>query len=61
MGKKTPKLEHRATPGDHSTQLVFLFAVGNEVFLDSFLISIAALPGNIWTMVHMDKLGKSNC
>jgi len=33
-------------------------SVGNEVFLDSFLISIAALPGNIWTMVHMDKLGR---
>jgi len=33
-------------------------SVGNEVFLNSFLISIAALPGNIWTMVHMDKLGR---
>ena len=33
-------------------------SVGNEVFLDSFLISIAALPGNVWTMVHMDKLGR---
>jgi len=32
--------------------------VGNEVFLNSFLISIAALPGNVWTMVHMDKLGR---
>jgi len=33
-------------------------SVGNEVFLNSFLISIAALPGNIWTMIHMDKLGR---
>ena len=33
-------------------------SVGNEVFLNSFLISIAALPGNVWTMVHMDKLGR---
>ena len=32
--------------------------VSNEVFVNSFLISIAALPGNVWTMVHMDKLGR---
>jgi len=32
--------------------------VSNEVFINSFLISIAALPGNVWTMVHMDKLGR---
>lgn len=29
-----------------------------SVFLNSFLISISALPGNIWTMVQMDKLGR---
>ena len=28
------------------------------MFINSFLISIAALPGNVWTMVHMDKLGR---
>ena len=28
------------------------------MFVNSFLISIAALPGNVWTMVHMDKLGR---
>lgn len=29
-----------------------------DVFFNSFLISISALPGNVWTMVHMDKLGR---
>ena len=24
----------------------------------SFLISISAAPGNVWSMVHMDKLGR---
>ena len=30
----------------------------DSVYLDSFLISLSALPGNVWTMVHMDKLGR---
>lgn len=30
----------------------------NDVFLNSFLISISALPGNVWTIVQMDKLGR---
>ena len=29
-----------------------------KVFTDSFLISISALPGNIWTIICMDKLGR---
>ncbi|TRY68645.1 hypothetical protein TCAL_07687 [Tigriopus californicus] len=29
-----------------------------EVFINSFIISLAALPGNIWTIWHMDKLGR---
>ncbi len=30
----------------------------NEVFVNSFIISIAALPGNVWTIWQMDKLGR---
>jgi hypothetical protein len=30
----------------------------NQVFLNSFLISISAFPGNLWTIFHMDKLGR---
>ena len=30
----------------------------SEVFLNSFIISLSALPGNIWTIYHMDKLGR---
>jgi len=33
-------------------------SVSNDVFVNSFLISISAAPGNIWTMIHMDKLGR---
>ena len=29
-----------------------------EVFINSFIISLAAAPGNVWTIVHMDKLGR---
>jgi hypothetical protein len=32
--------------------------LSSEVFSNSFLISISALPGNIWTIFHMDKLGR---
>ena len=31
---------------------------GQSVFFNSFVISISALPGNVWSMVHMDKLGR---
>ena len=31
---------------------------GSDVFLNSFIISCAALPGNIWTILQMDKLGR---
>jgi len=30
----------------------------NDVFLNSFIISLAALPGNVWTILQMDKLGR---
>ena len=30
----------------------------DEVFINSFIISIAAAPGNLWTIVAMDKLGR---
>ena len=31
---------------------------GNQVYIDSFLVSISALPGNIWCICHMDKFGR---
>ena len=40
------------------TQLESSCNVDSQVFLDQFLISLAAAPGNIWTMVHMDRLGR---
>ena len=30
----------------------------DEVFINSFIISIAAAPGNLWTILSMDKLGR---
>ena len=30
----------------------------DSVFINSFIISISAAPGNIWTIFHMDKLGR---
>jgi VNT family MFS transporter (synaptic vesicle glycoprotein 2) len=30
----------------------------NQVFLNSFIISISAAPANLWTIYHMDKLGR---
>lgn len=32
--------------------------IDSSVFLNSFLISLAAAPGNVWTMIHMDKFGR---
>ena len=29
-----------------------------EVFINSFIISLAAAPTNLWTIYHMDKLGR---
>jgi len=29
-----------------------------EVFVNAFIIASAALPANIWTIIHMDKLGR---
>ena len=31
---------------------------GEKVFINSIIISLAAAPGNLWTIVHMDKLGR---
>merc|ERR1719397_620660 len=30
----------------------------NQVFINSFIISLSAAPANIWTIFHMDKLGR---
>ena len=30
----------------------------SEVFINSLYISLAAAPGNLWSIVHMDKLGR---
>ena len=30
----------------------------SEVFLNSIYVSLAAAPGNIWSIIHMDKLGR---
>lgn len=30
----------------------------SDVYINSFIISISALPGNIWTILQMDKLGR---
>ena len=30
----------------------------NQVFINSFIISISAAPSNLWTILHMDKLGR---
>ena len=30
----------------------------SKVFINSLYISLAAAPGNLWSIVHMDKLGR---
>jgi len=30
----------------------------NQVFINSFIISLSAAPANLWTIVHMDTLGR---
>ena len=30
----------------------------DQVFINSFIISISAAPSNFWTIMHMDKLGR---
>lgn len=30
----------------------------NQVFINAFIVAIAPLPANLWTIVHMDKLGR---
>ncbi len=32
--------------------------LSSDVFLNSFIISLSALPGNIWSIWQMDKLGR---
>ena len=29
-----------------------------EVFINSIYVSLAAAPGNVWSIIHMDKLGR---
>ena len=36
----------------------FFFALDRQVFINSFILAIAPLPTNIWTIFHMDKLGR---
>lgn len=47
------KIEN-ATKIDHCTSSI----PDQEVFVNSFIISISAAPANIWTIYHMDKLGR---
>lgn len=30
----------------------------DQVFINAFIVAIAPLPANIWTIFHMDKLGR---
>ena len=30
----------------------------NQVFINSFIISLSAAPANLWTIIHMDTLGR---
>jgi VNT family MFS transporter (synaptic vesicle glycoprotein 2) len=30
----------------------------NQVFINAFIVAIAPLPANVWTIFHMDKLGR---
>ena len=30
----------------------------SEVFINAFIVALAPLPANIWTIYHMDKLGR---
>ena len=35
-----------------------LYIPGDEVFINSFIVSLSALPSNLWTIFCMDKLGR---
>ena len=35
-----------------------LYIPGDEVFINSFIVSLSALPSNIWTIFCMDRLGR---
>ena len=35
-----------------------LYIPEDEVFINSFIVSLSALPSNLWTIFHMDKLGR---
>jgi len=30
----------------------------DQVFINAFIVAVAPLPANIWTIFHMDKLGR---
>ncbi len=34
------------------------FVPDEKVFINSIYVSLAAAPGNIWSIAHMDKLGR---
>ena len=46
------------TAGDDPVDPCSVPLPGNQVYIDSFLVSISALPGNIWCIIHMDKFGR---
>ena len=45
-------------PEDDQTINCDVYIPKDEVFINSFIISLAAAPGNLWTIVSMDKLGR---
>ena len=48
-------------PAEESDEESFncaLYIPGDEVFINSFIVSLSALPSNLWTIFCMDKLGR---
>merc|ERR1719495_1905457 len=50
-------MENPATTNSSST-LCSSNIPDQEVFVNSFIISLSAAPTNLWTIFHMDKLGR---
>eukprot|EP00092_Neocalanus_flemingeri_P039522 GFUD01043036.1.p1 GENE.GFUD01043036.1~~GFUD01043036.1.p1 ORF type:complete len:573 (+),score=163.98 GFUD01043036.1:56-1774(+) len=47
-----------ATDNTTSTTFCSTAIPDNQVFINSFIISISAAPSNLWTILYMDKLGR---
>ena len=45
-------------PEDEGDFSCDLYIPEDEVFINSFYISLSAAPGNLWTILQMDKLGR---